>query len=63
MRYKANIHPSYLLCPLRHTWHPIEKCIPKLDNAKYCTFDESECSRDNDDALMKKLIEEKVIIL
>lgn len=42
MRYKAQIRPSYLLCPLKYTWHEIDKCIQKLDNEKYSVFDESE---------------------
>lgn len=42
MRYKAKFRPSYLLCPLRYTWHEIDKCIQKLDNEKYSIFNESE---------------------
>lgn len=47
MRYKAKFRPSYLLCPLRYTWHAIEKCIQKLDNEKYSIFNESEDIQDN----------------
>lgn len=47
MRYKAKFRPSYLLCPLRYTWHSIDKCIQKLDNAKYSIFDESEDTSDD----------------
>lgn len=38
MSYKAKLQPSYLLCPLRYTWHPIVKCIQKLDYEKYSIF-------------------------
>lgn len=51
MRYKAKFRPSYLLCPLRYTWHSIDKCIQKLDNAKYLIFDESEDMNDDDNTL------------
>lgn len=40
MCYKAKLQPSYLLCPLRYTWHPIVKCIQKLDHEKYSIFSE-----------------------
>ncbi|XP_050521882.1 arginyl-tRNA--protein transferase 1 isoform X2 [Daktulosphaira vitifoliae] len=42
MRYKSKIRPSYLLCPVRYTWHKIDSCLPKLDQAKYVVFDESK---------------------
>jgi len=42
MRYKAKFQPSFLLCPLRYTWHAIDKCLKKLDKEKYSIFDESE---------------------
>lgn len=42
MRYKGQFRPSYLLCPLRYTWHAFDKCIQKLDNEKYSIFNESE---------------------
>lgn len=38
MRYKAQYYPSFLLCPETYTWHPIEKCLPKLDQNKYARF-------------------------
>lgn len=41
MRYKGQYFPSYLLCPETYTWHPIEKCIPKLNQSRYCRFAES----------------------
>lgn len=54
MRYKAQFQPSYLLCPLRYTWHEIDKCIQKLDNAKYSIFNESEDTHDESDILRIK---------
>ncbi|XP_025200497.1 arginyl-tRNA--protein transferase 1 isoform X2 [Melanaphis sacchari] len=48
MRYKAKIRPSYLLCPLKYTWHAIDKCIPKLENKIYSIFDESDDSQEDD---------------
>ncbi|XP_065187388.1 arginyl-tRNA--protein transferase 1-like isoform X1 [Sycon ciliatum] len=41
MRYKGNYTPSYLLCPERQTWVPIEDCKPRLDVAKYSRLDAS----------------------
>lgn len=38
MRYKGSLSPSFLLCPEVYTWHPIEYCLPLLENAKYCRF-------------------------
>jgi len=48
MRYKAKFRPSYLLCPLKYTWHAIDKCIQKLDVEKYSIFDESGDIQDAD---------------
>ena len=42
MRYKANYHPSYLLCPETYIWQPVEKCIPKCSENKYCRLEEDE---------------------
>lgn len=42
MRYKAKFQPSYLLCPLRYTWHAIDECIKELDKKKYSVFNKSE---------------------
>ncbi|XP_046387467.1 arginyl-tRNA--protein transferase 1-like [Ischnura elegans] len=39
MAYKVNYHPSYLLCPETYTWHPVEKCLPMLDQSKYARFE------------------------
>jgi arginine-tRNA-protein transferase len=51
MRYKAKFRPSYLLCPLRYTWHAVERCIQKLDNEKYSIFNESDDVQDDGDTL------------
>ncbi|XP_026816887.1 arginyl-tRNA--protein transferase 1 isoform X2 [Rhopalosiphum maidis] len=48
MRYKAKIRPSYLLCPLKYTWHAIEKCIPKLDDKMFSIFNESDDTQEDD---------------
>lgn len=48
MRYKANLHASYLLCPETYVWFPIEQCIPKLDKQKYCRFNEDPEAVDKD---------------
>jgi len=39
MRYKSQYTPSFLLCPETYTWHPVEQCIKKLVNNKYCRFE------------------------
>ncbi|CAF0938705.1 unnamed protein product [Didymodactylos carnosus] len=36
---KGQYKPSYLLCPETYTWHPIEKCIPLLNQNKYQRFE------------------------
>ncbi|XP_048771474.2 arginyl-tRNA--protein transferase 1-like isoform X2 [Ostrea edulis] len=41
MRYKGQYFPSFLLCPEVYSWHPIEECVPKLDESKYSRFAES----------------------
>lgn len=51
MRYKAQFRPSYLLCPLRNTWHEIHKCIQRLDNEKYSILNESIDTQDDNDTL------------
>ncbi|KAL4233849.1 Arginyl-tRNA--protein transferase 1 [Mactra antiquata] len=42
MIYKGQYYPSYLLCPETYTWHPVEKCAPKLDINKYSRFEEDQ---------------------
>ena len=32
MKYKRKFQPSELLCPLRYTWHPLDRCLPALDS-------------------------------
>ncbi|XP_067141052.1 arginyl-tRNA--protein transferase 1 isoform X1 [Centruroides vittatus] len=48
MRYKGNFEPSYLLCPEVYSWHPIEKCKPKLDISKYHRLNEDSNAEDKD---------------
>ena len=36
MRYKARIAPSYLLCPETYTFHPIERCLEKIEAMSAC---------------------------
>lgn len=53
MNYKAKFQPSFLLCPLKYTWHTVEKCIKKLDKEKYSVFDESDdIHGDSDDSII-----------
>ncbi|XP_006879951.1 PREDICTED: arginyl-tRNA--protein transferase 1 isoform X1 [Elephantulus edwardii] len=40
MKYKGQYRPSDLLCPETYVWVPIEQCLPSLDNAKYCRFNQ-----------------------
>ncbi|CAL8258385.1 unnamed protein product [Lota lota] len=40
MRYKGQYLPSDLLCPETFVWVPIERCIPRLENARYVRFNE-----------------------
>lgn len=47
MRYKGKLVPSYLLCPESYVWVPIEKCLPKLDNAKYSRLSQSDAKDEN----------------
>ncbi|CAN0560270.1 unnamed protein product, partial [Ectocarpus sp. 12 AP-2014] len=35
MSYKGSYTPSFLLCPERLTWVPLELCRPVLDVHKY----------------------------
>jgi len=39
MRYKGKYNPSELCSPTSYKWHPIEKCIPYLDQNKFTTFE------------------------
>lgn len=38
MKYKAQFKPSKLLCNVTWKWIEIEKCLPKLDKAKFAQF-------------------------
>ncbi|KAM6185936.1 arginyl-tRNA--protein transferase 1 isoform 1-T1 [Rhynchocyon petersi] len=40
MKYKGQYRPSDLLCPETYVWVPIEQCLPSLENAKYCRFNQ-----------------------
>ena len=48
MRYKAKMSPSYLLCPETYEWFDINKCLSKLDTAKYSRFNEDLSAIDED---------------
>ncbi|KAK7865883.1 hypothetical protein R5R35_003994 [Gryllus longicercus] len=48
MRYKAAYTPSYLLCPETYTWHPVVECKCKLDQNRYCRFEEDTSIVDSD---------------
>ncbi|CAB3364072.1 Hypothetical predicted protein [Cloeon dipterum] len=64
MRYKGQYSPSYLLCPVSYTWHPIEMCKPLLDNSKYSVFSQEEVEKPvviNDLCQMKILYKRKAI--
>ncbi|XP_062555478.1 arginyl-tRNA--protein transferase 1 isoform X2 [Armigeres subalbatus] len=41
MRYKSNLHPSYLLCPEVYSWHLLDdRIVQKLNQNKYCRLNE-----------------------
>ncbi|XP_059478230.1 arginyl-tRNA--protein transferase 1 [Neocloeon triangulifer] len=57
MRYKGQYSPSYLLCPVSYTWHPIARCHALLDKSKYVEFDVDNTERIVDYSdLMKMLV-------
>lgn len=41
MKYKGQYNPSFLVCPETFNWIPIERCLPKLDRARYAKLDDS----------------------
>ncbi|ESO11314.1 hypothetical protein HELRODRAFT_104700 [Helobdella robusta] len=41
MRYKGQYSPSYLLCPEKYSWQPIEKCLPLIQVNPYSRLDDS----------------------
>ncbi|GJQ72406.1 hypothetical protein Trydic_g3487 [Trypoxylus dichotomus] len=48
MRYKGRLIPSDLLCPETYKWFPITECIPKLEQTKYCRFNNDPKAEDED---------------
>jgi len=40
MRYKGDYSPSYLADPETYDWHPLETCIPLLEEYRYACFSE-----------------------
>ncbi|GLV46733.1 Arginyltransferase 1 [Carabus blaptoides fortunei] len=63
MRYKANLHASYLLCPETYVWFPIEQCIPKLDKGKYCRFNEDLDAIDKDECSITSDMDPLMILI
>lgn len=47
MRYKANVKPSYLLCPEVYTWHLLDENLSKeMDAVRYRRINNSETDKD-----------------
>jgi arginyl-tRNA---protein transferase len=47
MRYKANMKPSYLLCPEVFTWHLLDNALSaKLDSVRYTRFGTESVDKD-----------------
>ncbi|KAK2530683.1 Ate1 [Columba guinea] len=46
MRYKGQYRPSDLLCPETYVWTPIERCLPLLEQSKYCRFNQDATAVD-----------------
>lgn len=42
MSYKAQYHPSELMCPVRLRWVPYARCKPLLDQRKFATLAQSD---------------------
>ncbi|KAJ7228778.1 arginine-tRNA-protein transferase [Mycena pura] len=40
MRYKGDYSPSYLADPETYDWHPLEICVPLLEEYRYARFSE-----------------------
>jgi arginine-tRNA-protein transferase len=51
MRYKAQYHPSLLLCPEEYTWHDAQSCVPLLDVAKYSRLSQEQRRDPSSDAV------------
>lgn len=45
MRYKADYQPSELLCPTAFDWHPLESCLPLLNQYRFTPFREDLSQR------------------
>ena len=45
MKYKAQYHPSYLLCPETYLWQPIETCISKFSVSNYSRLEEDKTKK------------------
>ncbi|CAG2164796.1 unnamed protein product [Oppiella nova] len=60
MRYKGRFSPSDLLCGETFSWHPITKCVPKLDLTKYSRFEDNPNAMDSDS---KSLTDAEIKIL
>lgn len=59
MRYKANVKPSYLLCPEAYTWHLLdEKLSKEMDEVRYRRINNTENDKDamTRDDLMNVLV-------
>lgn len=38
--FQGQYRPSDLLCPETYVWTPIERCLPLLEQSKYCRFNQ-----------------------
>uniref|UniRef100_A0A8D8YJN2 Arginyl-tRNA--protein transferase 1 n=1 Tax=Cacopsylla melanoneura TaxID=428564 RepID=A0A8D8YJN2_9HEMI len=47
MRYKGNLHPSYLLCPEVYSWHDLQTVRSMLDETKYARLNTDPEARDD----------------
>lgn len=56
MRYKGNYSPSYLLCPEKYIFMPIDACLPKIDQTKYSRLCETEHPPENVDEWLGKTL-------
>lgn len=62
MRYKGRLVPSDLLCPVTYKWYPITECIPKLEQSKYCRFNEDPKAVDEDACTSNDIDQIKVYV-
>ncbi|GFR87448.1 arginyl-tRNA--protein transferase 1 [Elysia marginata] len=49
MKYKAQFHPSDLVCPESYQWVPMPQCLPKLDASPYARLSEPGAEDKNKD--------------